>query len=632
MEASAMRFLTRFVLAAAMVLTLAAPLAADGIRIRVTPPDQTQLLQTQRVDLRVEATPTSPGGTVSTLSVLIDGTDVTSQGVLTSTGGSLAWTLRGTSFGQTGPRQIDGTATGTLGSDPISGQGRSVITVRAMATQVGTTPVKAKNVILFIGDGMGVAHRTGARVLAKGYTAGHANGMLAMDQLAYNGLHLTSSLDSLVTDSAAGAHALSTGTKTNNGMEGVFPDNTPAEDDNPNVENLPEFLFRNLGKVTGIVTDAVLTDATPGAFLAHTQNRSNGTMIASQYFDNRNKTGLKVLLGGGGFYFLPQSTPGSRRTDNRNVLNDFKGDGWAYVDSDTALRAYTPGPSARLLGLFNLDYMNTALDKLQQGDPGVVANYPDQPFLRGMTAKAIQVLSQYPDGFFLVVEGAHIDHQSHRMDPERTLYDVIQLDLAVQHALDFAKYDGQTLVLVTADHETGGLALPGVGRPEKAGTRDFVKTYAYGAPGNDPAVLNFTDYTIGPHLYPASPSPQHKLIVSFGAAPDHFEDWNVNLLPRNSSATEGSGVDPVVVSGGIAVANPADPKQFTPGALRLTGVLENGEAGGDAVLGAAHTMTDVPVSAFGPGSSQFARVLDNTEAFFEIVNAFLGTYPVPTIY
>jgi hypothetical protein len=106
----------------------------------------------------------------------------------------------------------------------------------------------------------------------------------------------------------------------------------------------------------------------------------------------------------------------------------------------------------------------------------------------------------------------------------------------------------------------------------------------------------------------------------------------VNLLPRNSSATEGSGVDPVVVSGGIAVANPADPKQFTPGALRLTGVLENGEAGGDAVLGAAHTMTDVPVSAFGPGSSQFARVLDNTEAFFEIVNAFLGTYPVPTIY
>jgi alkaline phosphatase len=384
--------------------------------------------------------------------------------------------------------------------------------------------------------------------------------------------------------------------------------------------------------VTGIVTDAVLTDATPAAFLAHTQNRDNGTMIASQYFDGRNRTGLKVLLGGGAFYFLPQSTPGSRRTDDRNVLNDFKGDGWAYVDSDTALKAYTPGPSARLFGLFNLDNMNTAFDKLQEGDPGVVALYPDQPFLRGMTVKAIEVLSQYPAGFFLVVEGSHIDHQSHRMDPERTLYDVIQLDQAVQAALDFATADGQTLVLVTADHETGGLALPGVGRPDKAGTRDFVKTSAYGAPGNDPAVLNFPDYVQSNSGYPASASPRHKLIVSFGSAPDHFEDWNVNLRPRNSSATDGSGVDPTVAVNGIAVANPSDPKRNTPGALRLTGVLENGEAGGDAVLGAAHTATDVPVSAWGPGSSQFGRVRDNTEAFLEIVNAYLGTYPVPSVY
>jgi alkaline phosphatase len=218
------------------------------------------------------------------------------------------------------------------------------------------------------------------------------------------------------------------------------------------------------------------------------------------------------------------------------------------------------------------------------------------------------------------------------MDPERTLYDVIQLDQAVQAALDFAATDGQTLVVVTADHETGGLSLPGVGRPGKSGTRDFVKTYAYGAARNDPDRFNFTDYVPGANGYPASPSPQHKLIVSFGAAPDHFEDWNVSLLPRNSSPSEGSGVNPVVVQGGVAVANPADPKRLSPGALRLTGVVENGEAGGDPVTGAVHTMTDVPVAAFGPGSSQFARVRDNTEAFFEIVNAYLGTYPIPSVY
>ncbi len=624
---------TRFAGAILLALTLSAPLAADGIRIRVTPPDQTQLLQTQRVDLRVEATPTGAGGAVSGLAVLIDGIDVTTRGVLSTSGSGMAWTFRGAWFGRTGPRRIDGLATGTQGSTPIDGTGSSAITVKAWdLSQSAATSTRAKNVILFIGDGMGVAHRTGARILAKGYTGGHANGLLAMDQLPYNGLHLTSSLDSLVTDSAAGAHALSTGTKTNNGMEGVFPDNTPAEDDNPSVENLPEFLFRNFGKVTGIVSDAVLTDATPGAFLAHTPNRGNGTMIASQYFDNKDKTGLKVILGGGACSFLPVSTIGSCRTDGRSVVNDFKGDGWAYVDSATALDAYTAGPSARLLGLFNVSNMNTAFDKLKQGDPGVVAAYPDQPFLKEMTTKAIEVLSQYPDGFLLVVEGGLIDHQSHQMDPERTLYDVIQLDQAVQAALDFATADGQTLVLVTADHETGGLALTGVGRPEKAGTRDFVKTYAYGAPGNDPLSLNFTDYVAGANGYPTSPSPQHKLIVSFGAAPDHFEDWNVSLLPRNSSPTEGSGVDPAVIQGGIAVANPADPKRLSPGALRLTGVVENGEAGGDPVTGAVHTMTDVPVSAFGPGSSQFARVRDNTEAFLEIINAVLGTYPVPSVY
>jgi len=503
----------------------------------------------------------------------------------------------------------------------------------AKAAGLADIPIKkAKNVILFIGDGMGAAHRTAARVMAKGYTGGKANGTLAIDRFPYNGLHMTSSLNSLITDSAPGAHNYSTGNKTNNGMEGVFPDNTAANDDNPKIEYLSELIWRYFGKVTGIVSNAFLTDATPSAFIAHTADRGDGTLVGGQYFDNRNSNGLKVLMGGGSYHFIPKSTPGSRRTDERNVINDFKGDGWTYVDTASALSGFTPGPNGRLFGLFNLDNMNVAFDILKQGDPSVVGTFTDQPFLKDMTQKAIDTLKQYPNGFFLMVESAHIDKQAHRMDAEQSIYEVIQLDHAVQVAMDFAAQNGETLVIVSADHECSGMALPAVSRPDKKGTRDYAKSYSYGKVGagaNDTAIANFTDYVIGTNGYPVSPEPAHKLIVNFGDAPEHYEDWTFSAKPRNVSATEGSGFDPAVVSGGTVVANPSDPKKNTAGAFVVSGVLETGASGGDSQTQAVHTMTDVPISAMGPGASQFARVLDNTEAFFEIMNSFLGTYPIP---
>jgi alkaline phosphatase len=679
--------------------------AADGINVRVTPPNKVQLLAGQRFDIRVEATAADAGASVAALKVTVDGIDVTSRGVLTTGSGNLNWVYRTAAFGITGPRVIAATATGLSGSAATSGASSSTLTVRpwdtsqtsasalgsgdsstvgsfseveaaavapsmrhrmvedarehdpmanmdelhlgkisplfhvypnspeAKAAGLVDIPIKkAKNVILFIGDGMGAAHRTAARVMAKGYTGGKANGTLAIDRFPFNGLHMTSSLNSLITDSAPGAHNYSTGNKTNNGMEGVFPDNTAANDDNPKIEYLSEFIWRYFGKVTGIVSNAFLTDATPAAFIAHTADRGDGTLVAGQYFDSRNNNGLKVLLGGGSYHFIPKSTPGSRRTDERNVINDFKGDGWTYVDTATALNGYTAGSNGRLFGLFNLDNMNVAFDILKQGDPTVVGTFTDQPFLKDMTQKAIDTLKQYPNGFFLMVESAHIDKQAHRMDAERSIYEVIQLDHAVQVAMDFAAQNGETLVIVSADHECSGMALPAVGRPDKKGTRDYAKSYSYGKVGagaNDTAIANFTDYVIGTNGYPVSPEPAHKLIVNFGAAPEHYEDWTFSAKPRNSSATEGSGFDPAVVSGGTVVANPNDPKKSTTGSFIVSGVLETGANGGDVQSQAVHTMTDIPISAMGPGASQFARVLDNTEAFFEIMNSFLGTYPIP---
>ena len=688
--------------AAALLLAAGAPeLLADGINVRVTPPNKVQLLQGQRFDIRVEAT-ADAGATVTTLKVMVDGVDVTSRGVLSGFNQFTAWDFRQAAFGVSGPRVIAASATASNGA---AGSGSSTVTVRtwdqsqrlpsalgsgdssivgsfpeveaaavapsmrarmeddarerdpmanmndlhlgkisplfhvypntpeARAAGLVDVPIKkAKNVILFIGDGMGAAHRTAGRVLSKGYTAGKANGTLAMDRFPYNGLHMTSSLNSLITDSAPGAHNYSTGNKTNNGMEGVFPDNTAANDDNPRIEYLSEFISRYFGKVTGIVSNAFLTDATPSAFIAHTADRGDGTLVAGQYFDLRNTNGLKVLLGGGSYHFIPKSTPGSRRTDERNVINDFKNDGWTYVDTATALNGYTPGPNGRLFGLFNLDNMNVAFDILKQGDPSVTATFPDQPLLKDLTQKAIDTLKQYPNGFFLMVESAHIDKQAHRMDAERSIYEVIQLDHAVQVAMDFAAANGETLVIVSADHECAGMALPAVGRPDKKGTRDYAKSYNYakvGSGANDSAISNFTDYVIGTNGYPVSPEPAHKLIVNFGAAPEHYEDWTYSKLPRNASATESSGFDTAIVSGGTVVANPNDPKKNTTGAFVVSGVLENGTGGGDVQTQAVHTMSDIPISAMGPGASQFARIQDNTEAFFEIMNSFLGSYPIP---
>ncbi len=651
-------------------LVIAAPLAAQGILVRITPPNKAQFLTNQKFDIRVEATATDPAAVVSELTVRIDGRDITSQGTVDSPASNARnWTFRSAQLGIPGLRNFSATASGTLGSTPVSGAGSNAVTVRAwpaaaagsslrsLDERTGAAPVppgasgadldselhlgaispafhqpatagerRAKNVILLIGDGMGVAHRTAGRILSKGYTRGKANGTLAMDRFPYNGMLMTSSMNSLITDSAPGAHNYSTGNKTNNGMEGVFPDNTSADDDNPRIENLSQWLTRNTGKVTGIVSDAFITDATPAAFLAHTQNRGNGTLIASQYIDEADETSLKVLLGGGSYHFIPKSQTGSRRTDERNVIADFQAAGYAYVQTRTELTAYAPGQGAKLLGLFNLDNMDVAFDKLHLGDPSVGAAFPDQPFLKDMAHAAIDVLRQYPDGFFLMVEGAHIDKQAHRMDAERSIYDVIQFDQAVQVALDFATStntdddpDNDTLVIVSADHECAGMSLPGVGRPDKKGTRDYVKAYNYNGARNDPTTLNFTDYVdANGDGYPDNPNAPRKLIVNFGASVDHYEDWQFNAQPKN----------PGVAVDGVAVANPDDPKAAT-GRL-IPGVVENGSAGGDAQTQAVHTPVDIPISAYGPGASQFARVTDNTEAFFSIVNSILGAYPVPT--
>ena len=193
---------------------------------------------------------------------------------------------------------------------------------RACASRPGQAPVprgrpRARNVILFLGDGMGAAHRTAARIVSRGVHNGKAAGRLAMDTLDVTGQVMTGSLNAVITDSSPGMAAYVTGQKNANNQQGVFPDNTPDVFDNPRIEYLGEILRRTRGPGfnVGIVTTADLTDSTPAANAVHTSNRFAGPGIAAQFFDERATNGVTVLLGGGANHFAPKSAGGTRTDD-----------------------------------------------------------------------------------------------------------------------------------------------------------------------------------------------------------------------------------------------------------------------------------------------------------------------------
>ena len=259
---------------------------------------------------------------------------------------------------------------------------------------------KVRNIIILLGDGMGAAQRTGARIVAGGYAQGKVITPLAMDSFPVTGMVKTASLNSVVTDSAPGMTAYVSGNKNNNNEEGVFPDDTVDAFDNPRIEYLSEYLHRTQGKALGLVTTSDVFDATPAGNAVHTSSRGAGTGIVDQYLDDRGLTGLSVLMGGGRKWFLPAGVPGSARGDrtdyafqegdphtagivkrwgaapgrldkDRDLLADFQGAGFRYAPSKAALDAIDATKTDRLLGLFAWSNMNVALDKIdgRRGKP-----------------------------------------------------------------------------------------------------------------------------------------------------------------------------------------------------------------------------------------------------------------------
>ena len=516
---------------------------------------------------------------------------------------------------------------------------------------------KIKNIIVLLGDGMGAAQRTAARIVAGGYAQGKAITPMAMDTFPVTGMVKTASLNSIVTDSSPGMTAYVSGNKNNNNSEGVFPDDTLDAFDNPRIEYLSEYLHRTQGKALGLVTTADVFDATPAGNAVHTSNRGAGTGIVDQYLDDRGLTGLTVLMGGGRKWFLPASTPGSARGDrtdyvfsntdahtadivkrwgaatgsldkDRNLLADFQAAGFTYTSDKSSLDAIDPATTDRLLGLFAFSNMNVALDKIDGrrakalGQSGRVVDdygFPDQPMLDEMTGKALAILDRHQKGFVLMVEGASIDKQAHAMDTERWLLDIIEFDRAIALAKAYAQRRSDTLVIVTADHECAGVALIGGSKVSDSRLQALVREGSGTALRNEVVGVyeqaGFPKYKIDADGYPQTTDIDNRLLVGYGSNADRMEDFRTNPQPLQDNQQPFTKQEPLSTYPSGLLARDQEGKYMI-----------TGQVPGDS---ATHTATDVPLSAFGPGAYAFTGVMDNTDVFFKLAQAAIRGVVLP---
>ncbi|MFP8488235.1 alkaline phosphatase [Gracilimonas sp. Q87] len=276
-----------------------------------------------------------------------------------------------------------------------------------------------KNVIFLIGDGTGLAQIASGQIAIAG-----PDGLLHMQTMPVTGIVKTHSSDNLITDSAAGATAFSCGLKTYNGAIGVNPELTPCK----TILELAE----DKGLSTGLISTSSITHATPASFASHVIQRSMQEEIAEDFLHS----GVEVFLGGGVKWFNE-----NQRSDSLDLIGKFREEGYEILLNDNEL---TTSSSDKLLGLFATDGLER-----EKGEPSSKA----------MVSKALQVLNKNEKGFFLMVEGSQIDWAGHGNSVEYLKREIQDFDEAVKAVLDFAQEDGETLVVLTADHETGGMTM-----------------------------------------------------------------------------------------------------------------------------------------------------------------------------
>lgn len=469
--------------------------------------------------------------------------------------------------------------------EATQGNARKTVNWEVFATP---GPRKAKNVILFVGDGMSVAHRTAARIMSKGWVEGKSNGELAIDDMPHMALISTSGNDSIVTDSANSAHAYTTGHKSCVNALGVYCAKNALTLDHPKVETIAELIKRRSKMSVGVVTNAEIEDATPASMVAHTRRRSDYNDIVKMFFDVQ----PDVIMGGGSPNFLPKSKPGSKRTDELDFIGQFSGAGYTIATTKTEMNAAAAGGKTKLLGLFNTSNIDGAFD-LRLAKKGSVAKFPDQPDVAEQTRAALEMLKGNPDGFFLMVESGRIDKYSHSLDWERAVFDTIMLDNAVKLAKDFAGTRDDTLIIVVPDH-THAVSLIGTYDDDRPGQllRDKLGVYAESLPPNYGPVDK--------DGYPSDVNTSRRLAVVFGTSPDTCDTGRPFMDGERVPAVKGP-------DGKTNIANEKD--CALPLAARRVGNLPFDSNSG------VHSADDGILTAMGPGAEKFRGHKDNTFVF-----------------
>lgn len=288
-----------------------------------------------------------------------------------------------------------------------------------------------KSAILLIGDGMSLAQIYSAQIFAEQVL----QDTLVTPGMADTAVTLTHSADSMVTDSAAAGTAIHAGQKADNGAINVLPDGAWAY-------TLGQ-AAQAAGKSVGVLSTARMTHATPASVYGHDPDRDAENLFAEQMAEFM----PEVALGGGARHFLPDG----KRDDGRNIIDEMVEMGYVNVTDAEELAAVDTEATERLLGLFTSSHMSYEIDRLNMDK--------DEPSLAEMTAVALDILDNDPEGFFVSIEAGRIDHACHDHDIAGSIWDTLAFDEAVQVALDYQAEHPEVLVVATADHETAGMSL-----------------------------------------------------------------------------------------------------------------------------------------------------------------------------
>jgi alkaline phosphatase len=453
------------------------------------------------------------------------------------------------------------------------GSNNSSSTASAASGAAAETP---KNVLFFLGDGMGMTTMTAARIYKVGET-----GELTMDTLPETAFIKTFSANSQVTDSAPSMSAYMTGVKMNNEVLSMSAETSafdlatgkdylvgadsacPTSGNGKPVTTLLE-LAKTAGRATGVVTTTRITHATPAATYAHLCHRDGENTIAAQLvpggtgFNRALLDGVDVVFGGGVRHFLPKESAGSSRTDSRDLIAEMKKANYSYAASRSEFDKLPA--TGKLLGLFTSSHMAYDIDR----------DGAREPSLADMTGRTIDQLKSNPKGMFLMVEGGRIDHALHETTARKALQDTVAFDDAIALAIDKMKLIDpglkNTLIVVTADHDhtlvlNGYAALTGKTTESNPGVLGLLRNYADGALALDKDKNPFT-------------------IIGFGNG-------------ENRPATRGALLD----------AQVADKNYHQEAAIPTAAGSET------------HGGADVFLGALGARAESFAGVLDNTAVF-----------------